>query len=198
MVGTPPQTPILRPLKQCLYDKVRLLTNMVEAMAFVDCRFYEDHVSKTEADTNMTQSGQLGYPLEYDMTSVAVHPSGRGEEYKRRWDQWIGAGWVFKWIFGCNTPWNRTAVALMQERFPTRYMAELAELRNRTDFPEILRLIASEVPLPRYVEMTTPDRKPRRISSCESFRAQFQKAAPWDMGEFSFYTVVHGVLYAQL
>lgn len=68
VVGTPPQTPVLRPLRQPLYDSERLADGQtLAAELFVDNKKFADGTTKRECDTNMTQSGQLGYPLEFDL-----------------------------------------------------------------------------------------------------------------------------------
>jgi hypothetical protein len=64
VVGTPPQTPVLRPLRQPLYDSEYLVNgSQAKVSLFVDNKKFATGASKTEVDTNMTQSGQLGYPL---------------------------------------------------------------------------------------------------------------------------------------
>jgi hypothetical protein len=205
VVGTPPQTPVLRPLRQALYDRIILRNAMTRTSAFTDSRFFDDHTVKTQADTNMTQSGQLGYPLEYDLMDVAVHPSGRGEEYKRKWDHFISESVVATWIFGCNTPWARYAISIMEERFPSLRNNDMRDFMETPGFPEILAAIAREVPLPRYINMTAPGRLTgqgatgRRIQSTESFRMDFDMSArPWPGPNFDFFAVMHGILYAQL
>ena len=67
VVGTPPQTPVLRPLRQPLYDSELITNGQTQKVSlFVDNkRFALTGVAKTEADTNMTQSGQLGFPLNF-------------------------------------------------------------------------------------------------------------------------------------
>jgi len=69
VVGTPPQTPVLRPLRQPLYDTELMANGQVNKVSlFVDNkRFALTGAAKNEGDTNMTQSGQLGYPLEFDL-----------------------------------------------------------------------------------------------------------------------------------
>lgn len=155
----------------------------------------------TGADTNMTLAGQLGYPLEYDLTSVGIHPADSGPDYKVKWDAFLNHHPEFIWIFGQNMPWIRTTVNMMEMKFPFMTAREYNEARGRVnDFPEVLAAIARDVALPRLVNMTTVDRRARRISSTESFGCEvnFVERA-WALGhDFSWYAAMHGVLYAQL
>jgi hypothetical protein len=64
VVGTPPQTPVLRPLRQPIYDTEKLVNGATAKLQlFSDHKKFADGTAKTEADTNQTQSGALGYPL---------------------------------------------------------------------------------------------------------------------------------------
>lgn len=203
VVGAPPFTPILRPLRQTLYSRMSAHPGTTRMMGFVNaCGMRgEDGIHLTGGDTNMTQCGQLGTPLEYDLVCLGIHPFGAGEEYKRWWDTFLNYQPEFTWIFGQNMPWLRTTVNLMDVKFPFMTASQLEEARGRLpEFPEILRQIALDMVLPRTATMTTPDRRARRISSTESFRAEinFTRRAWSEPHDFSVYAAMHGILYASL
>jgi hypothetical protein len=203
VVGAPPQMPVLRPLRQSLYSRMWARPGTTRAMGFSHAmgQMNEIGMYTTAADTNMTQAGQLGYPLEYDLVSVGIHPSGAGAEYKEKWDTFLNHRPEFIWIFGGNTHWIRTTINLMEMKFPFMTERQYNDARGRNnDFPEVLAALSRDTVLPRIVNMTTPDRRARRISSTESFRAEvnFVEMA-WAGGyDFSWYAAMHGILYAQL
>jgi len=64
--GTPAQTPVLRPLRQPLYDTELMSNGDTQQILFADNRKFSGGVSKNLSDTNMPQSGTLGFPLEFD------------------------------------------------------------------------------------------------------------------------------------
>lgn len=65
--GTPPKTPLLRPLRNHLFDTERIENGTTKRTLFSDHVKFEDGGSKTEADTNMVDDAKLGYPLEFDL-----------------------------------------------------------------------------------------------------------------------------------
>jgi hypothetical protein len=109
VTGTPPQTPLLRPLRQPLYDREPIDTgaNLVEL--FVDNKKNNAGTAKTERDTNMPGSGLLATPLEFALVGFQGHLElGTAlADY-----QAIYNGGVFKWIFGQTTTW--LTIKLMQ------------------------------------------------------------------------------------
>ncbi|MGH8897021.1 MAG: hypothetical protein ACRDZ4_08380, partial [Egibacteraceae bacterium] len=64
--GTPPQTPVLRPLRQPLYDTEIFTNGDTQQVLFTDNKKFAGGTAKSLADTNMPQSGTLGFPLEFD------------------------------------------------------------------------------------------------------------------------------------
>lgn len=158
-------------------------------------------IPTTGADTNMTQAGQLGTPLQYDLAKVGIHPFGAGPEYKQRWEAFLNYQPEFVWIFGGNTHWLRTTVNMMHEEFPFMTASEVEQARQRDhEFPINLRRVAETMILPRLVDMTTPEGRMRRIDSTESFRCEvnFTQRAWSEQFEFKFYAAMHGVLYTML
>lgn len=98
VVGTPPQTPVLRPLRQPLYDTEKLTNGQTtKAQLFADNKKFADGTTKLECDTNMTQSGSLGYPLEFDLVGFLTELE-RGATRAQHND--IYTKIVFKWFFG--------------------------------------------------------------------------------------------------
>jgi hypothetical protein len=203
VVGQGPYTPVLRPLKQTLFSRMTARHGTTQMHGFQYTVGQADHngVHMTRGDTNMTQAGMLGTPLEYDLVSVGVHPYGAGQEYKDKWERFLNYNPDFTWVFGANTPWVRVAIGMMDIKFPFMTASQLNEARNTApEFPAILRQIALDMVLPRTVSMTTPDRRARRIQSVESFRAEisFPRQAWSEPYDFSVYAAMHGILYAQL
>jgi len=71
----PPIFGLMRGLRQPLFDTVIFLPSKHEKKdyAFVDNKKFLDDTPKTNRDTNMTVSGTLGWPLEYDIESMEIH-----------------------------------------------------------------------------------------------------------------------------
>ena len=204
VTGRPPMTPVLRPIKQTMYSRVMARMGVTRMIAFQNAMGWIEHETGdnlTAADTNMFQAGMLGTPLQYDVSEVGVHPYGAGPEYKQRWDTFLNYNPEFVWIFGGNTHWLRTTVNLMQPRFPMMTALEFDEAQHRAhNFPQILQQLATDMVLPRMVDMTTPEGRMRRIDSTESFRAEinFVRRAWTEPFDFKVYVAMHGVLYTTI
>jgi hypothetical protein len=100
VVGTPPQTPVLRPLRNPLYDSELLNQGQTAKVSlFVNNRNFAlaPGAAKTEVDTNLTQAGQLGYPLEFDLVGFVLEVQ-RGATRAQHND--IYNKTVLKWFFG--------------------------------------------------------------------------------------------------
>ncbi len=140
----------------------------------------------------MTQAGQLGTPLGYDLVYVSIHPDRFGDDqYNGLWNQFCAMA-EFEWIFGAHARFLRLPVALM----PMRLEPPMPRQEN-DNVPQILQQIAVHSPIPRWVNMTTPERQARRIQSTESFRAEINlPQGGWtDPNTFSFYVCMWGILY---
>lgn len=187
-----PHTRVLRPLRQVLWDKVRLGQEPRRYSAFLDNRRFDNGDMKTLADTNMTQAGQLGSPLQYDLSSISVHPSAEGQEYLEKWTRFMSSNTVLKFIFGQNTTFLRMPLMLM-----TPMNQELHA--EHIEAPEALTRLDGIRPMPRWASMTTPARLARRIESVESFHMEFDQQATFEaQNGFTFYAVMHGTLYTVL
>ncbi len=203
MVGQPPTYPVLRPIKQTMYSRVtaRMGTTRLIGFQYAMGMLDEMGVPTTASDTNMYQAGQLGTPLEYDVAKVGIHPFGAGREYKEKWDRFLTYNPEFAWVFGGQTRWLTYAVCMMPMEFPFMTASEAMAAQGRDhEFPLALRRVAEEIPLPRLVDLTTPERRMRRISSTESFRFEinFANNAWREPYDFPFYGAMHGVLYTML
>ena len=165
----PSQVAVLRPLKQALYDKLIVPESghAGHVNLFNDCHFFPDHSPKTEKDTNMTCSGQLGSPLEFDLSWIDLkfekfsHP----DDIRR-----VLRGLTFKWVRGQNNPWLRVTLS----GFEPLLMTEGVLADSLKDFVTgQLDDFKKNGIWTRYrVSVLTPDGKPQHISSNESFRVE--------------------------
>jgi hypothetical protein len=194
VVGTPPQTPVLRPLRQPLYDTEKLTTGATLPVdLFVDAKKFADGAPKLECDTNMTQSGQLGYPLEFDLVGFLVELE-RGTTRSQQND--IYNKLVFKWFFGQNVPWLRLKLTKMPEGIgPAGSVSTTVAATEASIVSNGWGVVTN------FYNFTTPDRKARRISSTESFKNTMTICAALALGTNvtrKITTFMLGILYAQL
>ena len=108
VVGVPPQTPVLRALKQPLFDTLIVpedgIRDEQEIALFVDRKSFPDGRRKMRADCNLPCDQVLGYPLEYDFSSLEL----RFEKWAHPDDvRRVLRGIHLTWIFGQGTPWLR-------------------------------------------------------------------------------------------
>lgn len=190
VLGMPPAVPVLRPLRHPLYDTLIVPESGVLAEGrgdlFVDCPWFPDHTPKTEHDSNLTQNGSLGYPLEYDLShfEIQVEKFAHPDDVRR-----VLRGLVFKWIRGSNVPWLRVTLS----GFEPYYGAE-------TDQAKVLAAWPGEAVWLRHRhDAKTPDGEPQRIHSTESFRVE---AVSRNIGELRgpvrLKFLLQDTLYAQL
>lgn len=194
VVGTPPQTPVLRPLRQPLYDSEKFTNGQTQsALLFTDNRKFQDGTQKTEADTNMTQSGQLGYPLEFDLVGFLVELA-RGTTRTQFNDIYNKV--VSKWFFGQNVPWLRIKLTKMPEG-----IGATGSVSTTVAATEASIISNGWGVVTNFYNFTTPDRKARRISSTESFKGELAIASALAIGSGQVVKVTWwmlGILYAQL
>lgn len=171
VVGTPPASPVLRPLKQTLFDKLIVPESgsLQRVDLFTDCRWFPDHTAKTEKDTNMNMDGQLGFPLEFDLSWIDLkfekfsHP----DDVRR-----VLRGLVFKWIRGQSVPWLRVTLSGFE---PVLLVEGQGSDEMRKQVEEFRRSVADmkDGVWTRYrVGVLTPDGKPQRITGPEAFRVE--------------------------
>ena len=196
VVGTPPQTPVLRPLRQPLYDTEKLINGQTAKISlFTDNKKFDDGSSKSECDTNMTQSGTLGYPLEFDLVGFLVELE-RGTTRAQQND--IYNKLVFKWFFGQNVPWLRNKLTKMPEGIGP---AGSVSIDGNAAAAEASIISNGWGVVTNFFNFTTPDRKARRISSTESFKNDMEICAALSIGSgqtVKITTFMLGILYAQL
>ena len=196
VVGTPPQTPVLRPLRQPLYDSEKFTNGQtLKAQLFADNKKFSDGTAKTECDTNLTQSGQLGYPLEFDLVGFLVELE-RGTTRAQQNDIYNKV--VFKWFFGQNVPWLRNKLTKMPEGIGP---AGSVSIDGNASGTEASIISNGWGVVTNFFNFTTPDRKARRVSSTESFRNDMEICAALAIGtglEVKITTFMLGILYAQL
>lgn len=169
VIGDPPASPVLRCLKQPLYDKLIVPEDgrMSQVVLFDDHKFFPDHSLKTGKDTNMTQSGMLGYPLEYDLSWIDLkfekfaHP----DDVRR-----VLRGLTFKWLRGQNTPWLRVTLSGFEPLLMTEGV--LSDTLKEHVSKELAVFKDAGIWTRYRVSVLTPDGKPQRITSVESFRVE--------------------------
>jgi hypothetical protein len=192
VVGSPPATPVLRPLKQPMYD-----TEVYPAAGAGRIQFFVNSATiaataaaKTLADTNMTQNGQLGTPLEFDLIGFNIELA-RG--IPRADNNGAMNTGVFQWVFGQNTPWLTVPVTRIPEgvglagALATAAGGEVSILSNGT--PHVTNFYNFSV-----------DRRARHVFSNESFRGEvaYPIAAVAVTALFRIRLFMLGVLFAQL
>lgn len=219
VAGGPPRTPVLRPIRQSMYDREPVSGPYRKSIFFVDCMKTQDGRSKDKTFTNMTQNGQLGLPLEFDMFSIGLYPVAANEEYLEAFHLFMHSSAVLEWYFGASTRWLQQAISTMPSRAPGNYY--VADEKTGLLYRVTVRdgkltavpienwykewettkflfdpMLKSRIPS-KFVNMTTPDKKPRHIHSNESFRADIETSE--NIGpEFDLYVAMEGVLYAQV
>ena len=194
-VESSPRAPLLRPLQQPLFDTLIVEKDgLFRGGAKRDCAFVEnkkfaDDSQKTAAHTNMTQSGMLGYPLQFAFGTIGL----RIERFTDRRDvQHLMRTIAASWFFGCNTPWLR----LTPSAWKPVLLAENAE----KDFAEVLVAANGDGFFwPAWAHTFAVDGARRTIESTESFRFEMELTEPRPLaGPVHFKILMEETLYAQL
>jgi hypothetical protein len=146
---------------------------VVKAQLFVDSKKFADGTPKGRADTNMTQSGQLGYPLEFDLRWLELHLTSDDPAMPALLLPHLS----LTFFFGCNTPWLRVPVSAM------RPMLGLPDSNLKpADYEKLGRSIRRQLEERKWCwgHYWTPcgDIIVRRIESTESFRAEIDCEKP--------------------
>jgi hypothetical protein len=195
VVGTPPQTPVLRPLRQPLYDSEFLADGQSGTVSFFqDNKKFATGAQKQAVDTNMTQSGQLGYPLEFDLVGFLFELQ-RGAT--RLQSNSIYNSCVWQWFFGQNVPWLRAKLT----KIPEGIAASGSVSTGTAQATEASIISNGWGVVTNFYNFTTPDRKARRISSTESFRMDLVISYALALGSnvsLKATAWMLGILYAQL
>lgn len=198
VVGTPAQTPVLRPLRQPMYDSEFLATGGTTAI-----QLFSDHkrfttapaVAKTEVDTNMLDDGSLGTPLEFDLIGF-VTELARGTTRSQHNDIYNKCVW--KWFFGMNVPWIR----LKMTKVPEGLAAAGSVSIDGNGAPAEQSIISNGWPVvTNFLNFTTPDKKARRVTSKETFRNEILPCTALALGSgasVKVTTFMLGLLYAAL
>lgn len=213
VTGTPPQTPVLRPVRTRLYDREQVWGGITRTQFFCDNMKTADGRQKDETFTNMTQSGQLGYPLEFDAVAVAIYPVAGDESYAKIYSEFIFSDYVLKWFFGSQTLWLQEPISTLKVSGP---MSDVfidkkngkpyrLTVRDGKAVPvEVEKYEATIIDklnhrlITRYMNLTTPDRKARRISSTESFHGDVVRGTGPVGPPIDVYMGIEGILYRQL
>jgi hypothetical protein len=162
--GTPPQTPVLRPLRQPLYDTEKFANGDTQQVLFTDNKKFADGTAKSLCDTNMPQSSTLGFPLEFDHVGFVFEL----ERARTRPDFNIIYGCsVFEWIYGQVTRWLQIRLTRIPEGITPSGSVSI----DGNAGPAEASIIGNGWGVvSNFYNFTTPDRKARRITSTESFK----------------------------
>jgi hypothetical protein len=214
--GAPPQSPILRPFRTRMYDREQVWGGIQRIMFFGDCHRTADGRTKDRSFTNMTQSGQLGYPLEFDAVQLSISPVSGDPEYAKVYEQFIHSDYVFKWYFGAQTLWFERPISLMNIRGPatetfldkeTKKAYKLSIIKGKLTPVEVGDAKIPEMTTPddlsaklitRFLDMTTPKREARRVTSTESFHAEILRGNGPQGPVIDAYVCMDGILYTPL
>lgn len=188
--GTPAATPVLRPLRQPLFDReIYPAAGIRRLDLFVNPTAFNNGTAKDERDTNMTQGGSLGTPLEFDLVGfqLEVNRGATLADYNLFYNNGL-----FRFVFGASTEWLTLPLTKVPEG--TGLFASLdgagaavAALANGTPSRN------------QFVNFTTPDNKARRITSNESFRViTLWPDVPTPANAVTYMVYLLGILYAQL
>jgi hypothetical protein len=194
VAGTPAQTPVLRPLRQPLYDTEKFSNGDTQQILFSDNRKFADGTAKTLCDTNMPQSGTLGFPLEFDHVGFTFEL----ERGTTRADHNILYGCsVFEWIYGQVTRWLQVRLTRIPEGITSSGSVSIDGQAGPTE----ASIIGNGWGVTsNFYNFTTPDRKARRITSTESFKNPilFPRTLANLAADRLGTTYVLGILYGQL
>ena len=196
VVGSPPATPVLRPLKQPMYD-----TEIYPAAGAGRIQFFANAATiaatgaaKTLAETNMTQNSQLGTPLEFDLIGFnsEIERSQLVTAQADR-DLIFNTG-VWQWIFGQNTPWLTVPVTRIPEGVASVYGG------TTTVAATTIQGASNGTPHVTNFYNFAVDRRARHIFSTEAFRGELSYPAAvvpiTTATRIRFYML--GILFAQL
>jgi hypothetical protein len=186
--GTPPQTPVLRPLRQPLYDSEIFTNGDSVQNLFTDNKKFSTGANKTLCDTNMPQSGSLGFPLEFDHVGFTFELT-RGTTLAD-FNILYGCS-VFEWVYGQVTRWLQVRLTRIPEGIT---------LSGQTTVAASSVIGNGWGVVSNFYNFTTPDRRARRVTSNESFKNPilFFPALAALSAPVKGTTVMLGILYGQL
>lgn len=198
VVGTPPQTPVLRPLRQSLHDSEEFANAQTATNNFFVRRstFNAGGAKVFPIDTNMTQDGRLGTPLEFDLIGFnfefvrgVAATRLTSDEIK---DIYSKAG--FTWIFGSTVVWLQTRLT----QVPTG-MGESGAIAHTLNNTERLLFSNGNPSAKNVYSIVDPGKQARRVTSNESFRAEIPLRAALVLTNTQVGTVyMRGVLYTNM
>ena len=189
VVGTQPQTPVLRPLRQPLYDsEIYPAAGTSQLEVFIDRSKFANGTNKGLVDTNLTQDGSLGTPLQFDLVGFQMeYAVGTSfEDLTTLYNEG-----TFQWVFGQNTIWLQVKdTKIPQGTGLTGDLDAGAAPRNvlTNGWPAVNQ----------FYNFTDPTRHARRITSNESFKCRKNYSATAVSADVKFTVYMLGLLYAQL
>lgn len=164
---------LLRPLKQPLYDTGRLDAGANNRVAWFQAPQGQPIVAagalKTEADTNLTQAGQLGRPLEFDLYAFQVELFHSGANVAFVDDALLvyEAG-VFEFFFGQQRPWLQVPLTQIPNGLYVTGTVATADAGTPTAYAFVNNGKSS---VKEYYDFTI-GKEPVPIASAENFTAR--------------------------
>lgn len=138
--------------------------SLTQQILFTDNKKFADGTAKTLCDTNMPQSGTLGFPLEFDHVGFLFEL----DRQRTRGDfNIIYNCSVFEWIYGQVTRWLQIKLTRIPEGIGPTGSVSI----DGNAAPAEASIVANGWGVvSNFYNFTTPDRRARRITSTESFR----------------------------
>lgn len=181
---------ILAPVRKSLYDREQVWGGHMQVQFFQDCRQTADGRDKNATFTNMTQYGQLGYPLEFTAWSLAIKPVSADPEYVKWYERFIWSDYVLRWITGAQTIFNEQPISILPIR----------GYRPRKDGGiEYPRGLSGRL-LTRVMDLRDSVGQPRHLGPTECFKAEvFRKEGLAVAGPpIDIYMCLEGILYTSI
>lgn len=184
--------PVLRQINQPIYDKLIVADDgRVNVNLFDNCNTFPDGRPKTEHDCNLTMNGCLGYPNELDLHYIDLvfekfcHPTDLQRVLK---------GLSFKWIRGQSVPWMRLTLS----GFDPFLRGEISGLSEEKAEKQLAKAAENGVWTHYRVNVRTPDGKPQKIASTESFRVRVEGSLGELYGPVHVKVLLQGTFYAAI
>ena len=190
--GSPAEKPVLRPLRQPLYDAEIWQGGVANTAGF---NLFSNNTvfanpamgAKNASHTNMPGAGQLGTPIEFDLIGF-VGQLQLGVDIDE-FNQFLNRG-VFIWTFGTTTVWLTTRLGnIPQGIAPTGF----------TTMPGTTIVANGVQSQQNFYNMVDSTKRARKILSNEQFRNRISHPAGiTPINNLQWTTQLLGIYYAQL
>jgi len=190
--GSPAEKPVLRPLRQPLYDCEGWLAGAANTAGF---NLFSNNTvfataalgAKNASHTNMPGAGQLGTPIEFDLIGFTGQLQW-GVDIDE-FNQFMNRG-VFTWTFGTTTVWLTTKLTTIPQGIaPVGF----------TTVPGTTIIANGTQNQQNFYNMVSTDKRARKILSNEQFRNRISHPAGiTPINTLFWWTFLQGIYYAQL